>query len=81
VQQCEPPERPEPGLDSPDFWHAYHTLPINEFFEEWKTKFLSLEWVAIPGNVDDGVLLYEDAKIDVSQFLSRVLKQRIIFSS
>lgn len=40
--QQEPPERDEPGENSPDFWRAYHTLPIAEFFEEWKEKCRSL---------------------------------------
>lgn len=64
--QQERPERDEPGEDSPDFWRAYHTLPVAEFFEEWKDKFRSLEWVVVPGDVDDGVMIRHDRQTDVS---------------
>ncbi|TVY52894.1 hypothetical protein LCER1_G005244 [Lachnellula cervina] len=45
--QQEHPERAEPSQDSPDAWRAYRTLPITEFFEEWKVKFRSLEWMRV----------------------------------
>lgn len=62
--QQERPERKEPSQDSPDHWRAYRTLPVAEFFEEWKEKYRSLEWVAIPGNEDDGVLLQWNKETD-----------------
>lgn len=65
VQQ-ERPEREEPGPDSPDFWRAYHTRPVMEFLEEWKENYRSLEWVVVPDDVDDGVMIREDEETDVS---------------
>ncbi|KAI4254998.1 MAG: hypothetical protein LQ352_002782 [Teloschistes flavicans] len=68
--QQERPERDEPGEDSPDFWRAYHTLPITEFFEEWKEKYRRLEWVVVPQNVDDGVMIRHDSSTNVSAMSS-----------
>lgn len=64
--QQERPERPEPDRESTDFWRAYRTLPVEAFFEEWKDNFRNLEWVMVPGNVDDGVLCRHDRMTDVS---------------
>ena len=64
--QQERPERDEPGRDSPDFWRAYHTRPVVEFLEEWKEKYRSLEWVVVPDDVDDAVMIRWDKKTDVS---------------
>ena len=64
--QQERPERDEPGPDSPDFWRAYHTRPVVEFLEEWKEKYRSLEWVVVPDDVDDAVMIRRDKRTDVS---------------
>ena len=64
--QQERPEHDEPGRDSPDFWRAYHTLPIADFLEEWKDKYRSLEWVVVPKNEFDAVMIRHDAATDVS---------------
>ncbi|KAK8043402.1 hypothetical protein PG993_005832 [Apiospora rasikravindrae] len=62
--QQERPERSEPAQDSPDAWRAYHTRPVEEFFEEWKEKYRTLEWAAVVENVDDGVVFRQDASTD-----------------
>ena len=63
----ERPEREDPPKDSPDYWRAYKTLPVADFFKDWKEKFRSLEWVALPHNVDDGMLLEQNSSsTDVS---------------
>ena len=64
--QQERPERDEPGPDSPDFWRAYHTRPVGEFLAEWKGKYRSLEWVVVPDDVHDAVMIRRDEKTDVS---------------
>lgn len=64
--QQERPERDMPGPDSPDFWRAYHTRPVMEFLEEWKEKYRSLEWVVVPDDVYDAVMIRRDEKTDVS---------------
>ena len=64
--QQERPEHDEPGEDSPDFWRAYHTLPIPDFLEEWKDKYRSLEWMVVPENVHDAVMIRNDKAADVS---------------
>jgi hypothetical protein len=64
--QQERPERDEPRQDSPDFWRAYHTRPVVEFLEEWKEKYRSLEWVVVPEDVDDAVMIRWDKETDVS---------------
>jgi len=33
---------------------------VADFFADWKAKFRSLEWVALPHNVDDGMLLAQN---------------------
>ncbi|KAB5583470.1 hypothetical protein GE09DRAFT_302667 [Coniochaeta sp. 2T2.1] len=62
--QFERPERSTPSADSPDHWRAYRTLPIAEFFEEWKAKYLLAEWVVLPEEVDDAVRYRFDAETD-----------------
>ncbi|KAJ9156782.1 hypothetical protein NKR19_g4209 [Coniochaeta hoffmannii] len=62
--QFEKPERQTPGVDSPDHWRAYRTLPLAEFFEEWKDKYRRLEWVVVPEDEDDGVRYRFDAETD-----------------
>ena len=64
--QNERPEHDEPGPDSPDFWRAYHTLPIADFLEEWNEKYRSLKWVVVPKNELDAVMIRHDAATDVS---------------
>jgi hypothetical protein len=64
--QQERPERSEPGIDSPDYWRAYQTLPVEYFFKQWEGKFRSLEWVVNPYNIDDGMMLRYDEETDVS---------------
>ncbi|ETS75723.1 hypothetical protein PFICI_12667 [Pestalotiopsis fici W106-1] len=59
--QQERPERSEPAQDSPDAWRAYHTRPAEEFFEEWKDKYRTLEWAPLIENADDGVVISYDA--------------------
>lgn len=69
--QQDQPECDEPPVDQPESWRAYRTLPITEFFESWREQYRSLEWVAIPGNCDDGVLLRHDKLTDVSTHASK----------
>ena len=76
--QQETPERDEPGQDSPDHWRAYHTRPVEEFLEEWKEKYRSLEWVVVPEDVFDGVMIRWDQKTDVS-FVIAVLWPKLLF--
>lgn len=47
--------------DSPGYWRAFRTRPVAQFFEEWVEKYRSLEWLVVPGSVEDGVLFYRDA--------------------
>lgn len=63
--QQEYPERSESPQDSPDAWRAYHTRPLEDFFEEWKDKYRVLEWTAVPGNVEDGIVFGSNANADV----------------
>jgi hypothetical protein len=63
--QQERPERSEPTKDSPDYWRAYKTLPVEEFFKQWEENFRSLEWVVNPHDVDDGMMLRHDRETDV----------------
>lgn len=63
--QMERPERDQPPQDDPDYWRAYQTLPIAEFFESWKENYRTLEWVVVPDNVDDGVMIRHDKETDV----------------
>ena len=37
-----------------------------EFLEEWTEKYRSLEWVVVPDDVDDAVMIRRDKKTDVS---------------
>ncbi|MCJ1262695.1 hypothetical protein MMC22_002565 [Lobaria immixta] len=69
--QQERPERAVPDRESPDFWRAYRTLPVKDFFEEWKDNFRNLEWVAVPDNVDDGVLFRYDRMTDEARDIYR----------
>ena len=63
----ERPERDYPPLDDPENWRAYQTLPIVEFFELWKEKYRSLEWVVLPEKGhEDGVYIQQRKEIDVS---------------
>ncbi|KAM7192193.1 hypothetical protein V8F33_008467 [Rhypophila sp. PSN 637] len=62
--QFEKPERDTPGPDDEGHWKAYHTLPVQEFFDEWKDKYRSLEWVILPDDVDDGVRYRFDGETD-----------------
>lgn len=68
--QQERPARSAPGQDSPDYWRAYHTLPVETFFREWRDNYRRLEWAMVPGNPDDGVMFrHNDRATDVSRFL------------
>ncbi|KUI67450.1 hypothetical protein VM1G_02902 [Cytospora mali] len=51
----------EVQADSPGYWRAFRTRPVADFFDEWVDKYRSLEWVVVPGSVEDGVLFYRDA--------------------
>ncbi|KAM7199942.1 hypothetical protein V8F33_004116 [Rhypophila sp. PSN 637] len=62
--QFERPERDSPGPDEQDHWRAYRTLPVQEFFDEWREKFRSLEWVILPDDGDDGVRYRFDGETD-----------------
>ncbi|TVY44656.1 hypothetical protein LSUB1_G001829 [Lachnellula subtilissima] len=42
-KQQEHPGRAKPSQDFPYAWRAYCTLPIIEFFEEWKERFRNIE--------------------------------------
>ena len=49
---------------SPRYWRAFPTLPIVEFFENWKEKFRSVEWIPTPDNVCvPGATREEDLKV------------------
>ncbi|KAI4601581.1 hypothetical protein KJ359_011711 [Pestalotiopsis sp. 9143b] len=39
----------------------YHTKPAEEFFEEWKNKYRTLEWAPLIANADDGIVFCYDA--------------------
>ncbi|KAL1909660.1 hypothetical protein Sste5344_004508 [Sporothrix stenoceras] len=60
----ERPERDIPAQGSDDYWRAYRTLPVEEMLEEWKAKFIQLEWVVVPDNHMDGVMYWMDARTD-----------------
>ena len=63
----ERPERDHPPLDDPENWRAYQTLPIVEFFELWKEKYRSLEWVVLPEKGhENGVYIQLRKETDVS---------------
>ncbi|KAM7220380.1 hypothetical protein V8F06_004159 [Rhypophila decipiens] len=62
--QFERPERDSPGPDEEDHWRAYRTLPVQEFLDEWKERFRSLEWVILPDDGDDGVRYRFDGETD-----------------
>ena len=66
--QQERPERDEPGPDSLVFWWAYHTRPVAEILEEWKENYRSLDWVVIPDDVDDAVMIRWNKETDVRCF-------------
>lgn len=72
----ERPERPSPPSGHPDHWRAYKTLPIVDFFEDWKEEFRSLRWVALGHRDDDGVLLNHDRTTEVALSSSRVPKMQ-----
>lgn len=63
--QFEKPERGTPGPGDPDHWRAYRTLPVGQFFEEWKEKFRGLQWVVVPDDDDDSVRYRFDGETDV----------------
>lgn len=66
------PVRKEPPHGHPDFWRAFKTLPIQEFFEDWKDKYKNLEWVVIPYEDDGNIAgrhLKEDEVCTNIQFL------------
>jgi hypothetical protein len=69
--QFEKPKRDTPGPDSPDHWRAYRTLPIADFFEEWKDKYRRLEWVVLPEDEDDSVRYRFDEETDVGHLSSK----------
>jgi hypothetical protein len=60
------PERDEPAIGDPNYWRAFKTLPIAEFFESWEKNYLTLEWVTVPENDDDGAMLCHTKETDVS---------------
>lgn len=47
-------------------------MPVEAFFEEMKENFRRLKWVAVPGNLDDGVLFRYDRLTDVSHELIHI---------
>lgn len=49
-------------------WRAFCTRPIAEFFDGWVSRYRSLDWVVVPGSVEDGVLFYRDAATEVRIF-------------
>lgn len=59
------PERDVPDSESPDHWRAYRTLPVEDFFEEWKDNYRRAEWVVVPEDDDDGVMYRFDAETEV----------------
>jgi hypothetical protein len=75
--QQERPERSEPTRDSPNYWRAYRTLPVEEFFKQWEENFRSLEWVVNPHDVDDGMMLRHDQETDVGLRLVSLCSERL----
>jgi len=65
----ERPKRDTPPEDDPNYWRAYQTLPIADFFQSWIDNYRSLDWVTVPDNVDDGARLNHTPKTDVSEVL------------
>jgi hypothetical protein len=63
----EHPKRKEPPKDDPDYWRAYETLPIGEFFQSWIDTYRCLDWVTVPENTDDEAMLGRTKKIDVCE--------------
>jgi len=74
--QQERPERSEPTKDSPDYWRAYKTLPVEDFFKQWEENFRSLEWVVNPHDADDGVMMRHDQETDVGSCLCNHMQKR-----
>ena len=66
--QQERPERNEPTRGSPDYWRAYRTLPVEDFFRQWEDNFRSLEWVVNPHDPDDAMMLRHDQETDVGLY-------------
>lgn len=69
VMMGAPEEREEGSSSNTAGWRAFYTRPVAEFFESWVSKYKSLEWVVVPGSVEDGVLFYRDAATEVCLLL------------
>lgn len=65
VMMGAPEERKAGSNISADGWRSFYTRPVAELFEAWVSKYRSLEWVVVPGSVEDGVLFYRDAATEV----------------
>jgi len=49
----------QPKIDQAEFdsgmaWRYYPTLRVKEFFESWKDKYMSLEWIPVPNKDGKG---------------------------
>ncbi|PMD40584.1 hypothetical protein L207DRAFT_633572 [Hyaloscypha variabilis F] len=60
----ERPERETAARGDPNYWRAYRTLPVAEFFQSWIDNYRSLDWVTVPDNVDDGAMLSHTKRTD-----------------
>ncbi len=76
----ERPKNKEPPKDDPDYWRAYETLPIAEFFQSWIDNYRSLDWVTVPENTDDGAMLGRAKKTDVCGHFNRVVRKADLIS-
>jgi hypothetical protein len=76
----ERPKRKEPPKDDPDYWRAYETLPIAEFFQNWMNNYCSLDWVTVPENTDDGAMLSRTRKTDACGHFNRVVRKADLIS-
>lgn len=68
----ESPKSDHPPCDDPNYWRAYQTLPIVDFFQSWIDNYRSLDWVTVPDNTDDGAMLSHTTKTDV-RYMNRPL--------
>ena len=50
-------------------WRDFPTLPIANFLEDWKQKYVQLEWIPVPGRPGNVALagVTNDEDLEVSQ--------------
>jgi hypothetical protein len=77
----ERPKRDTPTKDDPDYWRAYQTHSIVDFFQSWIDNYRSLDWVTVPDNPDDGAMLSYTTRTDVSnspEILCKVCRVKLM---